>query len=314
MRIRCTKPEFWRSADISALEDWGDRLLFMGLWSYVDDNGVGLDRVALIAADLFAGDLERDPSETFARVSRGLQQLSEAGLIERYSIRNDNYLSINTWTKHQRIDRPNKPRYPLPPSRQNEEIDNESETLSRVSRAKGASGTEEQRNRGTEERTRSSTPSKSRSITRAEIDKEFDDWWKHYPKKVARGQAEAAFRSARKLADLDTLVAGAQRYAKSVVGEPKQFIAYGSTWLNGKRWLDETDSIATPSAIESWLRGCWTNHDVASVTARSGLDFQTPDVPDDVTDVRVFTLQARRDWITEHHDAIVARIVDKESA
>ncbi len=69
MRIRSIKPDFWRSEDISSLRV-EDRLLFIGLWSYVDDNGVGVDRDALIAADLFADDLSRDPRETLARVSR----------------------------------------------------------------------------------------------------------------------------------------------------------------------------------------------------------------------------------------------------
>lgn len=111
MRIRSIKPEFWRSNDISALSV-EDRLLFIGLWSYVDDNGVGVDKLSSITADLFADDLERDPSETFARVSRGLQHLSAAGRIVRYTLEKYDYLEIANWTKHQRIDRPNKPRLP----------------------------------------------------------------------------------------------------------------------------------------------------------------------------------------------------------
>lgn len=71
MRIRSIKPEYWRSRSISCLS-LEDRLLFIGLWSYVDDNGVGLDRLSTITADLFADDLERDPRGAFARVSRGL--------------------------------------------------------------------------------------------------------------------------------------------------------------------------------------------------------------------------------------------------
>ena len=39
MRIRSIKPEFWTSDDV-AQHDWNTRLLFIGLWSYVDDNGV----------------------------------------------------------------------------------------------------------------------------------------------------------------------------------------------------------------------------------------------------------------------------------
>src|SRR5687768_12953988 len=58
MRIRNIKPEFWRSVDVKSLSP-EDRLLFIGLWSYVDDNGVGVDDHRQIAADLFP--LEDDP-------------------------------------------------------------------------------------------------------------------------------------------------------------------------------------------------------------------------------------------------------------
>ena len=75
MRIRSIKPEFWRSSDIAKLAV-EDRLLFIALWSYVDDNGVGIDKLSAITADLFADDLESNPSETFARVSRGFRKKS----------------------------------------------------------------------------------------------------------------------------------------------------------------------------------------------------------------------------------------------
>lgn len=153
MRIRSIKPEFWRSEDISSLRDWNDRFLFIGLWSYVDDNGVGLDRLSLIATDLFADDVERDPSETFARVSRGLQNLSEHGRITRYRVDGKDYLHITNWTKHQRIDKPNKPRYPLPTSENVESREGVAES-SRECRESPAPGTGEQGNRGTGDKRR----------------------------------------------------------------------------------------------------------------------------------------------------------------
>ena len=149
MRIRSIKPEFWRSEDIADLTV-EDRLLFIGLWSYVDDNGVGIDRLADVCADLFALDLERDPPETFARVSRGLQNLSEAGRIVRYTVEGKSYLHITNWSKHQRIDKPNKARYPHPDA-ENATIREEVATPSRHPRETPAPGTGEQGNRGTGE-------------------------------------------------------------------------------------------------------------------------------------------------------------------
>ena len=113
MRIRSTKPEFWRSRDISRLSI-PTRLLFMGIWSYVDDNGVGRDELALIAADLFAHDLSRDPTETLRMVSTGLTDLEEGGLIVRYEVDGQPLLYVCKWDKHQRIQNPGKARWSRP--------------------------------------------------------------------------------------------------------------------------------------------------------------------------------------------------------
>lgn len=154
MRIRSIKPEFWRSDDIGRLS-WEDRLLFIGLWSYVDDNGVGRDEEALIIGDLFPLDMCRDTTETLGKVSGGLRRLSEAGLIDRYDAEERRFLHISTWDRHQRIHNANKPRYPLPTSGNTHPRETQPtpsvdppETL--------RPGTEEQRNRGTEEKDPSS--------------------------------------------------------------------------------------------------------------------------------------------------------------
>jgi len=67
MRIRSTKPEFWKSRRITSVS-WDARLVLKGLESYVDDNGVGVDDIELIATC----------SRTLARPSRGCQKPLEA--------------------------------------------------------------------------------------------------------------------------------------------------------------------------------------------------------------------------------------------
>lgn len=115
MRIRAIKPEFWRSDDIDALS-LEDRLLFIGLWSYVDDSGVGLDRESSIAADLFAGDLARDFRETSLRVHGGLKRLFQAGLVLRYEVKGKRYIHVVKFGSHQKINRPTASRLPPPTS------------------------------------------------------------------------------------------------------------------------------------------------------------------------------------------------------
>lgn len=145
MRIRSIKPEFWASDDIAAL-DWPTRLLFIGLWSYVDDNGVGRDNERLICAALFP----QDPPETLATVSGGLQKLSDRGLITRYEVDGKPYLHISAWAKHQRIDKPGNARYPAPVAGQTVFRDTPA-TPSGESPEIPAPGAVEQGNRGEED-------------------------------------------------------------------------------------------------------------------------------------------------------------------
>ena len=125
--------------------DWTTRLVFIGLWSYVDDNGVGRDIEKLIVADLFP--LEDDPRDTLATVSRSLARLSEGGQITRYTVEGKPYLYVNAWAKHQRIDKAAKARYPLPTS-ENAEPRETLATPSRDRRDMSAIGEGEKGRRG----------------------------------------------------------------------------------------------------------------------------------------------------------------------
>lgn len=68
---------------------------------------------------------------------------------------------------------------------------------------------------------------------------EFDRWYATYPRKEAKANARRAFTKARKSAEMDTLMAGVERYVDSVKGKERQFIALPATWLNAGRWEDE---------------------------------------------------------------------------
>ena len=166
MRIRSIKPEFWRSDDIDALSI-PDRLLFIGLWSYVDDNGVGLYSLKDIVGDLFAGDMLRDSNETLIRVKEGLKALFERGLIEIYSQDGDTYLAITNWGKHQRVPNPNKPRYPRPSADSETPLYLFNESLIRPNESL-RTGTGEQGNRGTGEQIPPIAPQGGRSESEPE--------------------------------------------------------------------------------------------------------------------------------------------------
>jgi hypothetical protein len=153
MRIRSTKPEFWRSRTIASV-DWDARLVLKGLESYVDDNGVGKDDIELIVSDLFPRDLAREHSRTLARVTEAVGSLHRAGLIWRYEADGTGYLYISNWDQLQRVDKPLKGRLPRPDGtwdykesvirESSGEVPEASRTFAPVTEEQGNSGTGEQ--------------------------------------------------------------------------------------------------------------------------------------------------------------------------
>lgn len=113
MRIRSVKPEFWQSRDTAQVSYFA-RLLFIGIWNYVDDNGVGDDDIDFIRAQLFPRDSKDQTLSTL--IGGALDELAKVGMLQRYT-GNDGrpYIFVTGWS-HQRIDRPTASRKPLPHS------------------------------------------------------------------------------------------------------------------------------------------------------------------------------------------------------
>lgn len=73
----------------------------------------------------------------------------------------------------------------------------------------------------------------------------FDDWWKQYPKKVKKLDAEKAYRAALKRGVTPKeLLDGLQRQkaAWKAKGTEPQYIPYPATWLRAGSWEDELDT------------------------------------------------------------------------
>ena len=69
------------------------------------------------------------------------------------------------------------------------------------------------------------------------VDADFDIWYAAYPRHVARGAAEKAYRGARKIANAETLLAGIETYHRTKPDYADW--KHPATWLSGKCWLDE---------------------------------------------------------------------------
>jgi hypothetical protein len=66
----------------------------------------------------------------------------------------------------------------------------------------------------------------------------FDDFWRAYPKKVARTDAMRAFERAARLTPVTEIIRGATRYAAERAGEDTRYTKHPATWLNKGCWSD----------------------------------------------------------------------------
>ena len=76
----------------------------------------------------------------------------------------------------------------------------------------------------------------------------FDDFYRLYPRKIAPAKAEAAWRKAIKKADPAVIIEALREQLPALAMQKKNdgdFRPYPATWLNGERWTDEVDALAT---------------------------------------------------------------------
>lgn len=108
-RIRTIKPEFWASNQVLECSR-NARLLFIGLWNFCDDEGRHPNRPKQIKAEVFPGDEDM----TLETIQGLVQELSGNGLIVLYPPKIHDYFYVSGWKKHQRIDKPQRAKYPSP--------------------------------------------------------------------------------------------------------------------------------------------------------------------------------------------------------
>lgn len=81
---------------------------------------------------------------------------------------------------------------------------------------------------------------KKENIKRKDLELEFEEVWKEYPKKVGKAKSLVYYIQARnKGVDKDTILKAVINYAEEVKNVNEKYIKHGSTWFNGKYWEDE---------------------------------------------------------------------------
>jgi hypothetical protein len=116
-RIRSLKPEAFQSETLAEISLAAERS-FYGLSTLADDHGRFADKPAQINGDLWSMRNARTPStpHTPEDLEDELGEMGEAKLICRYAgCDGKRYGHFITWTRHQKIDKVSKPRYPRCP-------------------------------------------------------------------------------------------------------------------------------------------------------------------------------------------------------
>jgi hypothetical protein len=109
-RIRSVHPNFARSPSMRRVSR-DARLLFVQLWTIVDDAGRGPAELGDLAAVLYLGDFD---APRF--MGAWLDELEAEGCIERYDVEGIDYLRVVHWHKHQQISHPTQSHLPPSPS------------------------------------------------------------------------------------------------------------------------------------------------------------------------------------------------------
>jgi len=154
-RIRSIKPEFWSSPGIETVDPYA-RLLFIAMWNWADDSGVGVAN----PRELLGFAFPLDEEITVADLRRMLVEIRRVFGVKFYTVAGRPYYYIPSWEKHQKFDRRSKGKYPGPDEAEDEEIpankgnsghSTESHESTSSARRDSVAGTGEQRNRGTGE-------------------------------------------------------------------------------------------------------------------------------------------------------------------
>lgn len=105
-RIRSIKPEFPQSESMGRVSR-DARLLFVMLWTIADDHGRSRAHSRMLASLLFPYD-----DDAGVLLPKWMAELESEGCISLYDVGGSQYLQINNWGKHQKIDKPSKPIFP----------------------------------------------------------------------------------------------------------------------------------------------------------------------------------------------------------
>lgn len=98
----------------------------------------------------------------------------------------------------------------------------------------------------------SNSTSNNKDKKDSEIEQEFEEVWKIYPRKEDKKKAFSAYKTARKKASFDEIKKGVETYSNHirVSNTDKRYIKLGATYFNGECWANNYEQAAPTEETE----------------------------------------------------------------
>ena len=199
-------------------------MFFYRLIVNCDDHGRFDGRPSILRARLYP--LKLDTIKE-SHINKWLATLQAKQLIYIYSNNKQQYIQLTTWENHQQI-RAKRSKYPEPDINGNQLISDASKCTRNPIQ---------------------SNPNPNPSMqTTACKNGHFDIFWKAYPRKKSKGDAEKAFvkiKPDKELLNVMLSKIEQAKISKDWLKDGGQYIPHPATWLNSKGWEDEYDITKT---------------------------------------------------------------------
>lgn len=250
-RKRMIDPSIWTDEGMAELTP-RQQLLYIGFFSNADDDGrlkASPAALRLILPTLYSAVPTGEIAEDIDAVVGAMRQLI------RYEVDGRTYIAFRNYRQWQRIDKPSASILPGPPDEQEDStiirrsFDEPSESHSvaitpsrKEEKGREEKGVEEKETPPTPQGAREPTPLRQRDLS-PKAQELFDRFWRAYPRRQAKAEAVRWWQRARP--DPEIVAAMLDAIARQLQGgewqkEAGRFIPMPATWLNQRRWEDET--------------------------------------------------------------------------
>lgn len=229
MPNRILKESIRTSKKVNGMTDFQFRV-WAYLITYVDDFGRGSAEPDILKGFVFP----RRKGVTEANIRDALSEMACMGLIQLYDVDGESYLCFPNWKEHQTV-RAAKSKFP-DPSEGFKHLQADENICKQVQANVPVFD-----NRESIIDNRESIHDQARKRAESAMDG-FDDFWAVYPRKVSKQSAVKAWKAAKVSAELvGQIVEDVKRRCETEwKGADMQYIPHPATYLNQRRWEDET--------------------------------------------------------------------------